>query len=171
MATRRVLNGAGEGEAGVTGMTDADRRFLEKMVPHHQDGLEMARLALRRTEHGGLREMAQRMIDDHLREIDQMREWHRAWYGTDVPAKGAGMTRSMQALERAAPFDRAFIETIIPHHESGIGMARRAALEADRAEIRELAAKIIDQQSRDIEMMRRWYRSWYGAEVRAATPV
>ncbi|MEN6517938.1 MAG: DUF305 domain-containing protein [Methanospirillum sp.] len=84
------------------------------------------------------------MIDDHLRETDQMREWHRAWYGMDVPAGGTGMAREMQALARADPFDRAFIETMIPHHESGIEMARQVAPEADQAEIRELAAKIID---------------------------
>lgn len=152
-------------------MTDADRRFLEEMVPHHQDGLEMARLALRRAEHAELREMAQRMIDDHLQEIDQMREWHRAWYGTDVPAKGAGMAGSLQALQRADPFDRAFIETMIPHHESAIRLARQAAPAAGRAEVRELAAKIVDHQGREIEMMRRWYRSWYGVEVRAAAPM
>lgn len=38
-------------------MTDADRRFLEEMVPHYLDGMEMARLALKRAEHEELREM------------------------------------------------------------------------------------------------------------------
>ena len=42
-----------ERRAGV--MMDSDRMFIEQMIPHHQDAIDMANLALVRAEHPEIR--------------------------------------------------------------------------------------------------------------------
>ncbi len=74
---------AGQRRAGM--MMDSDRVFIEQMIPHHQDAIDMGNLALVRAEHPEIRQLAENVIRDQSREILWMRTWYKAWYGTDVP--------------------------------------------------------------------------------------
>jgi uncharacterized protein (DUF305 family) len=70
----------------------------------------------------------------------------------------------VQALCNASgPFDRAFIERMIPHHLSAVLMAQVALQRATHAEITQLAQAIIDAQEREIGEMRAWLSAWYDA--------
>ena len=74
------------------------------------------------------------------------------------------MAADIEALRNAPePFDKAFIEAMIPHHQSAIDAARAAESRAERAEIKELAQAIIADQTREIEQMEQWRQAWYGA--------
>lgn len=61
-----------------------------------------------------------------------------------------------------AGVESAFIEGMIPHHESAIAMARLALEKGERAEIKSLAQGIIDAQERENSDMRTWYAEWFG---------
>ncbi len=61
-----------------------DLRFIDAMIPHHQTAIEMAQMALQQAEHEELRQMAQQIIDEQQREIDQLMQWRAAWY-PDAP--------------------------------------------------------------------------------------
>ena len=54
-------------------VADIDRHFIEQMIPHHEDAVLMAELALTKAEHPELRELAANIKGDQSREIDQMR--------------------------------------------------------------------------------------------------
>jgi uncharacterized protein (DUF305 family) len=58
-----------------------DSRFMRIMMPHHREAVLMARQALRKAEHPELKELAQTMIDSQNQDIQQLREWLKAWYG------------------------------------------------------------------------------------------
>ena len=68
------------------------------------------------------------------------------------PGKSAGgatmdMAAEVEQLRTAAePFDRAFIDAMIPHHESAIAAAWAAASRAEHAEIKELARAVVGDQ-------------------------
>lgn len=53
----------------------------------------------------------------------------------------------------AANHDRMFADAMSKHHEDGIKMARMAVDKAERAELRSMAQKMIDDQSREISEM------------------
>lgn len=61
-------------------------------------------------------------------------------------------------------FDRAFIEEMIVHHEGAVEMAKAALTSAKHAEIKQMANDIIAAQSREIDTMRGWLKSWYRVE-------
>ena len=64
-------------------------------------------------------------------------------------------------LASQQPFDEAFINAMIPHHESAIEIAQVALTESANPMIRDLAGRIVDDQTREIEQMRGWLEEWY----------
>jgi uncharacterized protein (DUF305 family) len=147
----------------------AETTFLNGMVPHHQDAVAMADIALERAEHPEIRELAQNIKRDQEREIEQMQRI----LGDDIatPSAGghgghAGMVMpagEIEALRTAQPFDQAFIDAMIPHHESAIKSAQEVKDKAKRQEVKTLAENIITAQEREIAQMREWRRQWYGS--------
>lgn len=59
-----------------------DLAFIDAMIPHHQMAVVMAQTATMRAEHPELGALAQSMVDDQQREIDQMQAWRAAWSGS-----------------------------------------------------------------------------------------
>ncbi|WP_437911001.1 DUF305 domain-containing protein [Sorangium sp. So ce327] len=74
------------------------------------------------------------------------------------------MARENEELKTAEPFDRAFIDAMIPHHEMAIDAAEMAQQKAEHAEIRTLADGIIEAQQREIDQMKAWRAAWYPEE-------
>ncbi len=52
-----------------------DRAFLEGMIPHHQDAVDMSRLCLQKAVRAELKRFCQGVIAVQTREIDQYRQW------------------------------------------------------------------------------------------------
>jgi uncharacterized protein (DUF305 family) len=163
--------GPGSATSGMMG--GIDRHFMEQMIPHHEDAVSMAELALTRAEHPELRGLAETVIRDQTGEIDQMETWYRDWYGVDAPTDGGafggmmgggmmGDQADLTVLEAAAVFDKEFIQQMIPHHQMGVMMAQMVLARSDRPEIQELARSIINTQRAEIEQMQAWYQEWYG---------
>ncbi|OFW58723.1 MAG: hypothetical protein A2133_07895 [Actinobacteria bacterium RBG_16_64_13] len=165
-----------------------EQHFLAQMIPHHEGAVAMAQLALTRAQHPELKRLAQTIIQDQTREIEQMRSWYRAWYGGEVPVGDAGSWDSgtgggmmgggmmgggmmgggmmsgytdLRALEAATSFDKEFIEQMVPHHQMAVMMAHMALARADRSEVQQLARSIVTTQTQEIRQMREWYRAWY----------
>ena len=72
-----------------------------------------------------------------------------------------GTMQDPRELEREEPFDQAFIDAMIPHHESAISMAEVANEESDNPRIQNLAQRIIEAQESEIEQMTEWREEWY----------
>lgn len=58
-----------------------DKRFMELMIAHHEGGIMMAKDALNKSERPEIKEMAQKIIDSQEKEIQQMKDWEKTWYG------------------------------------------------------------------------------------------
>lgn len=56
-------------------------------------------------------------------------------------------------------FDAAFLQMMIPHHQSAVDMAKLAT-NAKHGEVRELARDILGNQQHEIDAMRQWQRDW-----------
>jgi uncharacterized protein (DUF305 family) len=60
-----------------------------------------------------------------------------------------------------APYDAAFIDSMIVHHESAIAMAQQALQQAERPEVKTLAQAIVSAQEAEITQLREWRAAWY----------
>jgi uncharacterized protein (DUF305 family) len=54
--------------------------FMSLMVPHHQDAIDMANLALSRANHQEVKDLAQAIIQSQTAENQQMQSWLAAWF-------------------------------------------------------------------------------------------
>jgi uncharacterized protein (DUF305 family) len=150
-----------------------DGAFIAEMIPHHESAVEMSEIALERAQHAEIKDLAKQIIDSQSAEIEQLRRIHERLFGEPVeeadhgtlglPAHEAGMEADMSELEEAKPFDEAFIDMMIPHHQGAIRMARIVIEQGNDAELATLAESIIDAQSSEISLMNQWRVDWYGA--------
>lgn len=149
----------------------AQDEFLRGMVPHHEDAVAMADIALQRAERPEIRQVAQSIKQDQQREIEQMKQLlgdkaakpsSSGMSGMNMDGMQMSSAEEIEKLKTAEPFDRAFIDAMIPHHEAAIQMARDVQGKAKDQEVKDLAAAIITAQEREIAQMREWRRQWYG---------
>lgn len=163
----------GEPWPGAVRGNGMDAMFIAAMIPHHDDAIAMADLALTRAEHPELKQLAERIKATQTTENAQMRAWYREWFGVEVPTSSGGSfgmmggmmgggTTDLEALRGADSFDEAFLEAMIPHHRMGVMMSRMAGNATSRPEMRSFTQAIINGQSREIEQMEEWYAEWYG---------
>jgi uncharacterized protein (DUF305 family) len=80
-----------------------------------------------------------------------------------IPMGSMGMSMDMSSLEGAKPFDRAFIDMMIPHHQGAILMAQAELADGENGQLKELAKGIIAAQTMEIEEMNEWREGWYGS--------
>ena len=145
----------------------SDVAFVDAMVPHHEGAVEMAQVALENAEHEEIRTVSREIIDGQQAEIEQFGQIRERLSGSLMEGMSEedmnqmmGMTDA-QDLVGQRPFDRAFIDAMIPHHQSAIEMANVALEESEDPEIREIALGIVDAQKREIEQMTSWRDEWY----------
>jgi uncharacterized protein (DUF305 family) len=147
----------------------SDKAFIDAMVPHHQGAIAMAEVALKNAEHEEIIQLSRNIISSQQAEIEELKSIKQEEFGTsNVPMemsmeqmRGMGMMMDPQSLAKENPFDEAFIDAMIPHHQSAIQMAQVASEKSKIPEIKELAQNIVSAQKREIEQMRRWREQWY----------
>jgi len=164
-----ILVGGDDDEAAAT---ETDGAFVAEMVPHHESAIEMAEIAIDRAQHPETEALARSIVASQGDEIALMESIHQRLF--DEPLSAAdhgtlglaehemGMMSDVGTLQTAKPFDRAFIDMMIPHHQGAILMARVELEQGSDAETMELAQAIIDAQASEIEEMNEWRTDWYG---------
>lgn len=173
LALATIAIGCGDDEQagdGASAGNAADAAFIADMTTHHQGAIDMAKLARTRAQHAEIRELADAIVAAQEGEIATM-----ARIRDDMDAMGMdhdghmgmsdaemGMDMDMSALAHAKPFDRAFIDAMIPHHEGAIRMARQLLDDGEQPALQRMAHDIIDAQTREIAQMRMWRKAWYG---------
>jgi uncharacterized protein (DUF305 family) len=147
----------------------SDKRFIDAMVPHHQGAVAMAQVALKNAEHGQIKELSRNIVSTQQDEIEELKSIKKEEFGTsEVPMemsskemRSMGVMMDPRALADEDPFDRAFIDAMIPHHRSAIEMAKVANHESENPRIKELAGNVMSAQQREIAQMKGWRERWY----------
>jgi uncharacterized protein (DUF305 family) len=147
----------------------SDERFIDAMVPHHQGAIEMARVALENADHEEFVQLSENIVSTQQAEIEELKSIKQEEFGTSrVPMemsqqqmRGMGVMMDPQELANQEPFDKAFIDAMIPHHQSAIEMALVAREKSKNPQIKELAENIINAQQTEIEQMKQWREQWY----------
>jgi uncharacterized protein (DUF305 family) len=153
-------------ETTASGQVPFDQAFIDAMVPHHREAIEMAKAAdSRGLTQPDLQKIANDIDSSQQREIDQMLDWREQWFGTrelgpilpevlGVPESELGMEHgSADEVAGAVDVDAKFAEMMVAHHEGAIAMAEVAKERGQHEEVKDLAEAIIDAQEREIGIM------------------
>ena len=146
----------------------SDGRFIDKMAAHHQMAIDMAEVARKNAELPEIRRIADDVVTHQQSEIDEFGSIKDREFGSsEVPTMMNPEEPSMNAmlmpdeLAEQEPFDRAFIDSMIPHHASAIEMASTALIRSDDPDIRRLSRGIVDAQSQEIGEMIELRQQYY----------
>lgn len=164
-ATTTVAVGS-EG-TGSAAFNDADETFAQSMIPHHEQAVEMATLALdpRANASPEVKLLAEGVQAAQAPEIAQMKQWLTAWGapmemdtmdGHDMAAMDGMMSNDdMTALGEASgtSFDTMWLEMMIRHHEGAIAMANTVKSSGADPQVETLADAIIAGQQAEIDKM------------------
>ncbi len=153
-------------EGAAAAQVPFDMAFIDAMVPHHREAIEMAKAAQARgLTQPDLNKIADDIIASQQREIDEMLGWRERWFGSrklgPVLPEVLGVREDELGMEHgsaddvagAVDVDATFAQMMIPHHEGAIAMAEAAQDRGRHEEVEELAAAIIEAQEREIEIM------------------
>ncbi|MGA5189244.1 DUF305 domain-containing protein [Streptomyces griseoincarnatus] len=151
---------------------DADVMFAQMMIPHHEQALEMSKLADGRASDAEIKTLAADIEKAQDPEIQTMKSWLKAWgkpesaeesmpgmdHGSGGMDHGSGMSgmmsdEDMKKLEAAkgTEFDRMFAEMMIGHHKGAITMAEDEQKNGRNATAKKLAADVVKTQSAEVE--------------------
>lgn len=162
--------------AGVT-FTEADVRFMQGMIPHHQQALQMTALVRKHATTNAVRQMALRMEISQRDEIKLMEDWlterdqpiempmgnmsgvHHHMVGGLHVMPGMLTTEQMEELSnaRGIAFDRLFLEGMIQHHQGAIDMVETlfsTSGAAQESTIFNFAEDVDADQQMEIDRMR-----------------
>lgn len=147
--------------ASVAGVNSSDLNFVQMMVPHHQQAVEMSALAIDRTTNPVVLDLAERIGTAQGPEIDQMLSMLVRWgvmsEGDHSDHEMPGMidAETMKALRDAkdADFDRLFLTSMIAHHQGAIDMAQDPLENGEDPELKALLDEIVTAQSAEIKEM------------------
>lgn len=147
---------------------DHDVMFADGMTKHHRDGIKMAQMAVEKAQNAELRSMAQTMVSDQQREIEEMQRLRGDAPVTPMSEmmkmpgimSESQMKQDMARLESATgrDFDLAFTEIMPKHHEGAIQMSKHELANGDNSGLRAIAQQIADKQSREREQLLAMHR-------------
>jgi len=166
--TRAITPSQSTDQSGVQ-FTEADVEFMQGMIGHHQQALEMSVLVNERTTSDAMRKLSQRIHISQEDEIGMMQGWLRA-RGQALPnphahhMHGATLMPGMLtqdemarlAAARGVEFDRLFLEGMIKHHMGALVMVEtlfKTPRAGQDGEIYAFASDVDSDQRMEIERM------------------
>ena len=142
--------------------TGADIMFLQMMIPHHQQAIDISNLAMKSSQDAELIELAKIIARNQAAEIKQMRAWLTdAGASEDMGHSMDGMggmlsDEELTALSAATgkEFDVLWLKGMTEHHDGAIHMTQMIE-DAQNADIKAFGTKVIKDQSEQIDQMKK----------------
>ncbi|WP_055548612.1 DUF305 domain-containing protein [Streptomyces sp. NBRC 110028] len=151
---------------------DADVKFAQMMIPHHEQAVEMSKLADDHAEDAKIKTLAGDIEKAQDPEIKKMKSWLKAWgkpeSGSSMPGMDhgsgssdnsgmAGMMsdKDMKELKAAkgTDFDKKFAQMMIDHHNGAIDMAKDEQKNGKNATAKKLADDVVKSQSTEVKQL------------------
>jgi uncharacterized protein (DUF305 family) len=146
---------------------DADVMFVQGMLPHHQQAVEMSdMLAKKSGVSAETTALAQQIKAAQGPEITTMQGWLQAW-GKDADGGMGGMDHDMgggmASEEEMQKFDQAnaktgermFLEMMTAHHQGAIAMAQMQVKSGKNSDAIAMAKDIVSSQQAEMDAMKK----------------
>lgn len=146
-----IVTGCGGGE-DESNQTDA--AFAASMLPHHEEGVELGKLAAEKGTNPQVVQLGEGIVEEQGREAKTLEGFTREFEAEPImsePIDQRGMA-GMEALMQASgeEFDRLWLDVISSHHAAAIQMAQIESPGGKSPEAKKLADSIIRSQSEEL---------------------
>ncbi|MEU8397414.1 DUF305 domain-containing protein [Nonomuraea sp. NPDC048892] len=146
----------------------ADITYVQDMIVHHRQAMDMALLAPSRAESAKLKSLADRIKAAQGPEIQFMTSWLREQeqkvpehHAAHEGMPGMATPEQMEALKAATgkDFDQMFLQLMINHHLGAIKMSEQVLGGGKHIRIEELASDVSVTQAAEIRRMQELQRA------------
>ena len=157
------------GHAGHSNQTQSgdmpyDLHFIDMMMMHHRQGIEMAKLAEEKAENPRVKAFATRTRAGQEKDIPMLQSMRDRWYKDQPAMEHAGMQgmshdemqKKMQEQmndlrdNSGHGFDHQFVDLMAAHHKEAVTMAKEAIAKAEHTDVRTFARTMMNKQQREI---------------------
>ena len=145
-------------------VSSTDEMFVQMMIPHHEQAVDMAELMLDKTDIDiRVTALAEQILAAQEPEIETMRAWLAEWGVSEWGSTMSGMDHrdgmmsagDLAALEAAtgAEASRLFLEQMIVHHDGAVLMAQSIIDSTQHPEIAAFATYVDAEATAEINTM------------------
>ncbi len=171
--------GSGESNAGGSGTASSassaaapsssvggragDITFAQQMIPHHEQAVQMADMALRNgTASARVKSLATEIKKAQAPEIATMTGWLKGWNAPQKSGMGdmgamdgmmSGTQMSALGAAKGAAFDKQWVTLMIAHHRGAVTMSNSVLKTTSTPKVKSLAQGIITAQKGEIKTM------------------
>jgi uncharacterized protein (DUF305 family) len=146
---------------------DTDVMYLQMMIAHHEQGLEMARLAADRAERPEVKIFAEAVDATQSDEVKMMKTWLTKWSEPTtvdhapsahadhggLPATGPGEIEALRKAKKGSAFETTFLNLFVAHQHNAVEMAQLETTKGANAEAKALAQRIHASRTDQIKQM------------------
>ena len=153
--------------AGQGGANDADRHFVEKLQPHHDQAVEMSKMVLAKKSgvDPEVQEIARQIAKVSEKELDRVNGWAVAWGAAAAEGHGAEedpnhhggagglMTEGqMLLLDQLDGLDaeQVYLDGMVKHHQGAVALTETQIREGTHPDAVALAREILARQQSEI---------------------
>jgi uncharacterized protein (DUF305 family) len=145
---------------------DTDVMFLQMLVFHQKQGLEMTSTAVQRAKNPELKTLAQAIQATEKDELAMMQSWLAGWGAeTEVdqapslhadhgglPGTGAAEIKALTTV-KASAFDTAFLNLFLAHQHQAMEMSKIEKTGGKNAETKKFAERVQQSRQGEIQQM------------------
>jgi uncharacterized protein (DUF305 family) len=160
-------DGPAVASAGQGGANDADRHFVEKLQPHHDQAVEMSKMVLAKKSgvDPEVQEIARQIAEVSETELDEVNAWAVAWGSAAAEGHGAEedpdhhggagglMTEGqMLLLDQLEGLDaqQVYLDGMVKHHQGAVALTETQVREGTHPGAVALAREILARQRSEI---------------------
>lgn len=157
-----AASGSASGSVSSDTSRAGDVMFAQMMIPHHQQAVEMADMALDKSSASAdVKKLAGEVKAAQDPEIKQMQGWLQEWGEPTAMPDGMNhddgmMTEADMTSLKAADgqeFDKQWLTMMIAHHRGAVEMAQQVLATTQNPEVKALAESIVTSQNAEIDEM------------------
>jgi uncharacterized protein (DUF305 family) len=152
-------------QAGVE-HNDTDVMYLQMMVAHHEQGLEMVHLAESKANREDIKDLAKAIDVTQSDEATLMKNWLTAWkqpttvdHAPSAHADHGGLPATgpeeIAALKKAkgTDFETAFLNLFVAHQHNAVEMAQLETTDGNNPETKAFADRVRESRTDQIQQM------------------
>lgn len=142
---------------GSASLSAGDRKFVEEAGTSNLAELKVAKLALDRGDSQQVKDLAGRLIEDHTKAGDQLRQISQQ-EGFSLPSEPTAQQKAaydhLTKLSGAA-FDDAFLKQMKTDHQNAVALFQRESTSAQDPQLRSFAAQTLPTLEHHQQMVQR----------------
>jgi putative membrane protein len=135
-------------------LSTKDKKFLTDAAQGGMEEVELGRLAVSNAESADVKAFGQRMIDDHSKANDQLKQVAQN-KGVSVPTDvSSAQRRDIDKLSKltGADFDRAYMKMMVEDHKKDVGEFSREAKNGNDTDVKSFASTTLPTLEEHLKM-------------------